>query len=262
MIILSETKKPCIYLITNLVNQKKYIGQTTRFKERIWEHENDRRSKMAIHNAILKYGENNFTVEVIHEIDESSNLQEELDLLEIYYINLYDTFHSGYNSTSGGQGVGQTRKAKNKILCFNYEYTEQLGEYENYSDAERQTGVSYVNILYCVKNCNGHGCQMMHAGGYGWLYSNYSKEELIYRQKQVLSKGFYCYKLDKNGNPIISSEQKFFIQTEASRILGVSAGSIKQILSKRNKTTKDGKGNKYTFSRISLKDTHYNKKEV
>lgn len=261
MIILSETKKPCIYLITNLINQKKYIGQTTRFKERIWEHEKDRRSKMAIHNAILKYGENNFTAEVLCEVDESNNLQKELDLLEIYYINLYDSFHNGYNSTTGGQGIGQTRKAKNKILCFNYDYTEQLGEYENYSDAERQTGISYVDILYCVKNRNGHGYQMIHAGGYGWLYSNYSKEELIHRQKQVLSKGFYCYKLDKNGDPIISSEQKFFKQVEASRILEVSAGSIKQILGKKNKTTKDAKGNKYTFSRTSLKDTHLNKKE-
>lgn len=35
MKILNETKLPCIYLITNLINQKKYVGQTIRFKERM-----------------------------------------------------------------------------------------------------------------------------------------------------------------------------------------------------------------------------------
>lgn len=122
---------------------------------------------MAIHQAILKYGGENFTAEVIETVNDYENLAEKLDTLEQYYINLYDTYHNGYNSTSGGQSIGQTRKSKNKVICFNYDYTEKLGEYENYSDAERQTGVTYVNILYCVKNNNGRDRQMLHAGGFG-----------------------------------------------------------------------------------------------
>lgn len=209
---------------------------------------------MAIHQAILKYGSENFTIEVLETVNNCKNLGEKLDMLEQYYINLYDTYYHGYNSTSGGQGIGQTRKSKNKVIRFNYDYTEKIGEYENYSDAERQTGVPYVNILYCVRNDNGRGKQMLHAGGFGWLAANFTQEELKYRQKQTSSKGFYSYKLDKNGTPILESEQKHFIQAEAGRVLEVSAGSIKQILAKRNKSTKDTNGNKYTFSKISLRE--------
>lgn len=254
MKILNETKLPCIYLITNLINQKKYIGQTIRFKERVWEHENDSRSTMAIHQAISKYGGENFTIEVLETVNNYENLGEKLDILEQYYINLYDTYRYGYNSTSGGQGVGQTRKSKNKVVCFNYDYTEKIGEYENYSDAERQTGVTYVNILYCVRNDNGRGKQMLHAGGFGWLAADFTQEELEYRQRQTSFKSFYSYKLDNAGNPILDTEQKHFIQAEAARVLKVSAGSIKQILAKKNKSTKDTNGNKYTFSKISLKE--------
>lgn len=254
MKILNETKLPCIYLITNLINQKKYVGQTIRFKGRVWEHENSSSSTMAIHQAISKYGSENFTIEVLETVNNCENLGEKLDALERYYINLYDTYHHGYNSTSGGQGIGQTHKSKNKVICFNYDYTEKINEYESYSDAERQTGIIYVNILYCTRNENSSGKQMLHAGGFGWLAADFTQEELEYRQRQTSSKCFYSYKLDKAGNPILNTEQKHFIQAEAGRILGVSAGSIKQILAKRNKSTKDANGNKYTFSKTSLKE--------
>lgn len=79
-----------------------------------------------------------------------------------------------------------------------------------------------------------------------------------YRQGQTSSKSFYSYQLDKTGNPILSTEQKHFVQAEAGRILGVSAGSIKNILAKKNKTTKDKNGIKYTFSRVSLKKESQN----
>ena len=59
--------------------------------------------------------------------------------------------------------------------------------------------------------------------------------------------------LETNVDQVLETEQKHFIQAEAGRILGVSAGSIKQILAKRNKSTKDANGNKYTFSKISLR---------
>ena len=209
---------------------------------------------MAIHQAISKYGGENFTAEVIETVSDYEDLAAKLDSLEQYYIDLYDTYHNGYNSTSGGQCTGQTRKSENKVICFNYDYTEKLGEYENYSDAERQTGISYVSILCCVKNNNGKNKQMLHAGGFGWLAADFTADELKYRQGQTSSKGFYSYQLDKTGSPILSTEQKHFVQAEAGRILGVSAGSIKQILGNKNKSTKDKNGIKYTFSRVSLKE--------
>ena len=46
------------------------------------------------YRAIRKYGKENFKIESI----DFANTQEELDQKEIYYINLYDSVKSGYNS--------------------------------------------------------------------------------------------------------------------------------------------------------------------
>lgn len=53
---------------------------------------------MAIKKAIHKYGRKNFTIEVLEECK-----VEELNEKEIYYIEKYNTYNKGYNSTKGGQ---------------------------------------------------------------------------------------------------------------------------------------------------------------
>ena len=93
-----------IYKITNNVNGKSYIGQTIQnYKERFYQHCAIKCSKkvsdMAIHKALRKYGKANFTLEVIEEVD-ADNLNEK----ERYWINYYDSYNNGYNSTLGGQG--------------------------------------------------------------------------------------------------------------------------------------------------------------
>lgn len=53
---------------------------------------------MSIHKAILKYGKDNFSLEVIEEVDASL-----LNERERYWIKYYGTYVNGYNSTIGGQ---------------------------------------------------------------------------------------------------------------------------------------------------------------
>lgn len=86
-----------IYIITNLINGKRYIGQSVNIKRRFWDHrcishETNRHLK----HALVKYGKENFKYEVLEECKAS-----ELDEREIYYINL---LKPEYNATSGGQG--------------------------------------------------------------------------------------------------------------------------------------------------------------
>lgn len=52
-----------IYLITNLVNNKKYVGQTNNFQRRMNEHRSDQGT--AIDQAIKAYGVKNFSSEII-----------------------------------------------------------------------------------------------------------------------------------------------------------------------------------------------------
>lgn len=108
-----------IYLVTNLVNNKKYIGQTKkgRLKRRWFEHSKvDLNDNRVFHNAIKKYGIENFKIEIIE-----TNISEELiDEREKYYIEYFNTFYlnnQGYNMTLGGQGVhGYTFSEETKQL--------------------------------------------------------------------------------------------------------------------------------------------------
>lgn len=88
-----------VYLITNKVNGKQYVGQTIRtVEQRFNQH---CRADSVIGVAIRKYGEINFTVE---QIDSATTL-EELSAKEVYWIKEYDSYRSGYNCTLGGEST-------------------------------------------------------------------------------------------------------------------------------------------------------------
>ena len=96
-------KQAGIYMITNTVNGKKYIGQSNWLKKRIGAHLNHLRngahSNIHLQRSFNKYGEGAFDFSIIEYCDE-----ERLNEREIYYIKLYDTFRNGYNQTEGGEG--------------------------------------------------------------------------------------------------------------------------------------------------------------
>lgn len=111
----AKSNKGVVYMVTNSVNGKRYIGITTRkFSKRINEHKYDSLSrkhsnKSYFHKAICKYGFNKFIFEVIEEIFDNNyeNLCNKLNDLEKYYIKYYNTYDKrfGYNLTLGGDGV-------------------------------------------------------------------------------------------------------------------------------------------------------------
>ncbi len=97
-----------IYKYTNKINGHSYIGQSINLEQRKLAHqsaafnENANDYNSQFHQAIRKYGLENFTYEVIAEISSEEYTKEMLDDLEIYFINYYDTFKNGYNATEGG----------------------------------------------------------------------------------------------------------------------------------------------------------------
>lgn len=91
-----------IYIITNSINNKVYIGQTIQTLNKRWEGHcrkacSKNEANMRIKRAIFKYGKDNFSIK---ELEKCSI--EELNEREIYYINLYNSYTNGYNSTRGG----------------------------------------------------------------------------------------------------------------------------------------------------------------
>lgn len=104
-----------IYKITNKVNNKIYIGQTTRtLDERIRGYRNDIKFKpnsRPIISAMVKYGFENFTFEILKDNIQS---KKELDFLEREYIKKYAslTSQNGYNVELGGNSVGSVSTVK------------------------------------------------------------------------------------------------------------------------------------------------------
>lgn len=93
-------KEKYIYKITNKLNGKSYIGQTSDYHRRFIEHKakgyGNEKTKV-LYYAFDKYGIDNFTFEVIEDKTEKYNEREK------YWIKYYDSFENGYNMTEGGE---------------------------------------------------------------------------------------------------------------------------------------------------------------
>ena len=87
-----------IYRITNKINGKPYIGQTTRtLEERIYEHRHCKTTTLG--KAIQKYGWENFTVEIL----EVCETLEQMNEREKFWIAKCNSIApNGYNLTEGG----------------------------------------------------------------------------------------------------------------------------------------------------------------
>lgn len=90
-----------IYKITNKINGKSYIGQTTDYQRRFREHRNKgygEEPNKPLYNAFDKYGIDNFDFEVIEDLTENYNEREK------YWIQYYNTLlPNGYNIEPGGE---------------------------------------------------------------------------------------------------------------------------------------------------------------
>lgn len=93
-----------IYKVTNLVNGKMYVGNTSFDIQKRWdEHCRDAKKKRCQNRPLYvdmqKYGVANFEVEIIEKCNgEIANMR------EAYWIKQLGTFANGYNCTFGGKG--------------------------------------------------------------------------------------------------------------------------------------------------------------
>ena len=104
-----------IYKITNIQNNKVYIGQTIRpIEQRFHRHLNDALNNVLdthLARAIRKYGKDSF---IIEEID-NAQTQDELNQKEQYWIRYYNSVKEGYNETDAiSKCGGNTYQSKTK----------------------------------------------------------------------------------------------------------------------------------------------------
>lgn len=109
-----------IYCITNLINNKMYIGQTSRIWQERWkdhiESARDLNNQRPLYRAMRKYGIENFSLSIIEHCPDN-----ELNDREQYWIDKKQTWiakypDKGYNLTCGGNNGTQ----------YSYDYIKSL----------------------------------------------------------------------------------------------------------------------------------------
>jgi group I intron endonuclease len=109
---MNQGKEGIVYIATNLINNKQYIGQTVRkLKYRLYEHIHHPDNSYPFSKALRKYGIENF------KIVPFSCLEKDLDWTESFLIKKLNTLKpNGYNLESGGNNQKHLHEVtKNKI---------------------------------------------------------------------------------------------------------------------------------------------------
>ena len=131
----TEKEKGKIYKIINKKNGLIYVGCTInslekRFNEHLYRcFKTDYKSKL--YNSMKKYGQDNFTIELIEECD--------LDIIyetEKKYVESYDSYNNGLNSTFGGEG------------CLGYTHSPEIRQKisENTKNGNSHKGKTYEEL--------------------------------------------------------------------------------------------------------------------
>lgn len=118
----------CIYLWVNLINNKKYVGQTQSFYNRMSQYKRGAFNKYMKH-AIDKYGIDNFDIIIL----ERDVLLDKLDEREQYWIDYYQSYldNNGYNicrfagTTRGFRHTDESRNLMKKIAIQRFSSEEE-----------------------------------------------------------------------------------------------------------------------------------------
>ena len=164
-----------IYKIVNKINNKLYIGFTGKNpNKRLIEHKSavNTGSDYALHEAMRKYGLDNFEFEVIYQ---SLDKNFTLNVMEPHFIEKYNSFinQNGYNMTYGGQGgmldKTHSEETKNKMKIAWTKRTNRAKNLRKFTrqdiekSAARRRGIpSWNSGKICPqisKNNFGHKCK-------------------------------------------------------------------------------------------------------
>ena len=132
-----------IYKLTSPSN-KVYIGQSLNIKNRLSKYKNDWCfAQPAIHNAIQKYGWDNFKIDVLWSSEDNTNAKFILNELEQDFIALYNCISpNGYNLRNGGdsKGVADETRLKLSIASTGHKLTDE----SKAKMSDKATGRVYV----------------------------------------------------------------------------------------------------------------------
>lgn len=225
-----------IYVITNKINGKKYVGQSKDIFERWRQHEQNFRLKLynyVIYQAFEKYGFENFEFSILEETK-----IEDLDEREKYWIKTLHTYVKdpkcqGYNMTLGGEGnssinIEEVWKLWDNGLSVS-EIAEELGHdrsairkyllnYDNYSKEESNTRGDLIQGKNRWENVEQYTLQ----GEYLNTYYNMGEAQ---RRTGVSSKAIWCA---IHGKAYTAGGYQWKFVSDEREIKDISSKTIKQ----------------------------------
>ncbi|MCM3347423.1 NUMOD1 domain-containing DNA-binding protein [Cytobacillus kochii] len=135
-----------LYIITNVINGKKYIGLTNNIARRWYEHRVSQKDSL-IGRAIGKYGEDNFLFEVLGTFVS----KEEVSNAEIEAIKANQSHIStglGYNVSRGGETGSYVQQKPVWVYSTDGEF---VARYESVSECARKIGAENSNVSICAR---------------------------------------------------------------------------------------------------------------
>lgn len=215
-----------IYKITNLKNNKFYIGCTKqKIKKRWIQHKaslEKKNEQQKLYNAMRKHGIENFKIE---EIEKCSSI-DEMSKREAFWIKELDAIKKGYNVSTKLYGKRYEKKEnyqtmKKTIYSFDLE-TEKIEKFDSLS----KSGFSPSKISQCaneIKERNSYKNKL-------WSYINTKENWERLKQKNK----------EKKGGPkkvrCIETNMIYDTAVEAHKITGIHKNSIRNVISGRAKT--------------------------
>lgn len=229
-----------IYCITNLINNKRYIGQTYnlsyRWRRHLCDLRHNNHSNNHLQASFNKYGEQSFDYSIL----EKCSLID-LDEKEKYWIKIYNSLENGYNQADGGLGCRGYKHTESELAKMRavhnpdpvLQYSES-GELITKWESASQAGKSLKLYSLAIKNCCEQKFHVKSVGGYIWIYEkdsstidmSYYFNKAIKTQRNILQFNF---------NMILVREWNSLYQ--ASKETGVSTRSIASVCSRKRKSS-------------------------
>ena len=148
-----------VYKITNKVTGKVYIGITNQGAGARYRHhwyEARIGEPAPIHRSMAKYGEENFTLEILETVDTYDELKER----EKYWIKFYDSMDrsKGYNLTEGGDGTfgklhSEETKEKIRQKAIGRKASEETKKKMSEMRKGKTTDKKHAHIMSLVEKC-------------------------------------------------------------------------------------------------------------
>lgn len=213
-----------IYKITNLINNKVYVGQTNDPIRREREHFSltssileDNKNKI-LYSAMLKYGINNFSFEIIEDKTENYNEREKFWIKELNSLNPF-----GYNMTEGGEDPPHLKGENHPLSQHSLEEINQI------KDLIKNTNLSFADISKQTGYCDSS-------------IRRINKGQLWYDENSVYPlrvENTNQFKEDRKANIVYDLKYTKLTQKEIASKYGVSRTTVTAINRGQNYYNKD-----------------------